>query len=64
MLFNIFIIALIVLVVGVTIIGIGYLMDSDALPFIGAILLYPGVWTASITGILLLIKIAFPALGT
>lgn len=66
MLLTIFIIATIVFVVGVTLFFLGILFDEPS-PFLIApamILMNLGGWTFLITGILLLVKIAFPALGT
>lgn len=66
MLLTIFIIATIVSVVGAILFFSGFLFDeSSPLLFVPAvILLNLGGWTFLVTGILLLVKIAFPALGT
>lgn len=66
MLLTIFIISAIVSVVGVILFFSGFLFD-EASPLLLApavILLNLGGWTFMVTGILLLVKIAFPALGT
>lgn len=66
MLLTIFIIATIVLVVGAILFFSGILFDeaSPLLIIPAMILMNLGGWTFLITGILLLVKIAFPALGT
>lgn len=66
MLLTIFIIATIVLVVGAILFFSGILFDeaNPLLIFPAMILLILGGWTFLVTGILLLVKIAFPALGT
>lgn len=63
MLTTILIYAVVTLVVGLIMIGIGIRADSVVALVLGTIIANIGGWTAGVIALLLLIKIAFPGLG-